>query len=124
MFKKLGATLAALTALVHIFVGHFDVLLPLLVSDISPMVVGTFHVCWHMISVFLVYSAWCFWHGGQVALHMALLWLVFAGIFIIVGLWQIGFSGLLVLPQWVLLGPAGGCILRDYYSNASRRPAG
>lgn len=111
MLIKLGVALASLTALLHIFVGHFDTVLPLLSGDLPPLVSGTFHACWHMISVFLAYCTWRFWCGGQIAVHMAVLWIIFAAIFIAVGLWQLGPSGLFVLPQWVLLGPSGALIL-------------
>ncbi|MEP4729634.1 hypothetical protein [Parasphingorhabdus sp.] len=111
MLVKLGAALATLTALIHIFVGHFDTLLPLLSSDLSPAVLGSFHACWHIVSVFLAYSAWRFWSGGQIAVHLAIIWILFSVIFVAVGIWQLGLGGLLILPQWVLLGPSGGLVL-------------
>lgn len=111
MLLKLGTALAVLTVLIHVFIGHIDTLLPLLAGDLPPSVSGAFHACWHMISVFLAYSAWRFWCGGQIAVHMAVLWVVFAVIFVVVGLWQLGPEGLLILPQWVLLGPAGVLVL-------------
>lgn len=123
MLIKLGATLATLTALIHIFVGHFDTLLPLLSSGLPPDVLGAFHACWHFISVFLAYSAWQFWRGGQVANHMAILWVAFAAIFVAVGLWQLGLNGLPVLPQWILLGPSGLLILVGSFVSASKPSA-
>ncbi len=111
MLQNLGSALAILTAAVHVFVGHFDTLIPLLSADLSPAVLGAFTACWHMISLFLVYSAWQFWRGGQIAIHLAVLWISFAAIFVAVALWQGGASGLLVLPQWLFLGPAGALIL-------------
>lgn len=116
-----GAALATLTVLIHVFIGHFDVLLPLLSSDLPPPVMGAFHACWHMISVFLAYSAWRFWCGGEMAVHMAVLWIVFAAIFVGVGLWQLGPDGLLILPQWVLLGPAGALVLAGSSGRAPKR---
>ncbi len=111
MLVKIGAALATLAAIIHIFVGHFDTLLPLLSSDLSPSVLGSFHACWHFVSVFLAYSAWRFWYDDQVAVHLAIIWIAFSVIFVAVGIWQLGLGGLLILPQWILLGPSGALVL-------------
>ncbi len=111
MLVKLGAALATLTTSIHALVGHFDTLLPLLSSDLTPPVLGAFHACWHMITVTLAYSAWQFWRGGQIARQLAALWIVFAVIFVGVGLWQFGMAGLWILPQWLFLGGSGALVL-------------
>ncbi|GAB5471088.1 MAG: hypothetical protein Kilf2KO_41180 [Rhodospirillales bacterium] len=122
MLVKLGAALATLTALVHIFIGGYDTLLPLLSSSLDPEVLGAFHACWHMVGLVLAYSAWRFWLGGQIARHMAVLWIAFAVIFVCVGLWQAGLGGLLLLPQWILLGPAGALVLLGSRRNQQEAP--
>ncbi|SPF81094.1 hypothetical protein [Pseudoprimorskyibacter insulae] len=118
MMQKISGGLAAFTALVHIAVGTMDVMLPTLRSDLPPDVVGTLHACWHFVSVFLLASAFVFWRGGEAAKAFGWLWLAFAGVFVVAALWQSGVSGLMVLPQWVLLGPTGALALW-----ASRRGA-
>ncbi len=120
MIAKLGAALATLTFIIHIAVGHFDTLVPLLSADLPLPVLGAFQACWHMISVFLAYSACQFWRGGPIAVHMAFLWIAFAVIFIAVGVWQSGPTGLLVVPQWILLGPAAALVLTGHHLGASR----
>lgn len=124
MLVKAGAVLAALTAVIHVFIGGYDTLSPLLTYDIDPVVSGTFHACWHIISVFLAYSAWVFWSGRLAAVHFAILWGAFAVIFVVVGLWQLGVGGLLVMPQWILLGPAGALVLAGTYARTSKPTAG
>ncbi|MEY8881548.1 hypothetical protein [Donghicola sp. XS_ASV15] len=111
MLLRIAAVLAAFTAVLHIFVGTFDTLMPMLTMDLPAPVLGTLHACWHMVSLFLVVSAWAFWRGGAMARPVAWLWMGSAAIFVAVGVWQDGLVGLLELPQWTLLGASGGLSL-------------
>ncbi len=111
MLFRISAVLAAFTAVLHIFVGTFDTLIPMLEADLPAPVSGTLHACWHMVSLFLVVSAWAFWQGNAFARPVAWLWLGSAAIFVAVGIGQGGLAGLLDLPQWTLLGAGGGLYL-------------
>lgn len=108
---KIGAALiGGVTAIAHIGIGTFDTLLPVMEADLSPMVSGTIQACWHFISMFLVYSVWVFWTGRNLR-PVAFLWLGFAMSFIAIGLSFDGIAGLLIVPQWIFLGAAGGLAL-------------
>lgn len=111
MLFRISAILAAFTAVLHIFVGTFDTLIPMLEADLPAPVSGTLHACWHMVSLFLVVSIWAFWQCNLLARPVAWLWLGSAAIFVAVGIWHGGLAGLLVLPQWTLLGVSGGLYL-------------
>lgn len=119
MLFRISAVLAVFTAILHIFVGTFDTLMPMLEADLPALVSGTLHACWHMVSLFLVVSAWVFWQGSAWARPVAWLWLGSAAIFVAVGIGQGGLAGLLVLPQWTLLGASGGTYL--YAEQARQR---
>lgn len=105
--KFIGVTLAGLTAVAHTFFGTQDTLFPLLETELSPAVMGTFHACWHFVSIFLVYSVWCFANNNGAAREVAILWILFGACFLLVASVSYGVSGLVILPQWVLLAPAG-----------------
>lgn len=111
ILKNAGVILAAITAAALVFVGTYDTLLPLLQSDIDPMVKGTFHACWHFVSIFLVFSAWNFFKETERAAYLARLWIGFAACFVAAGMAISGISGLLILPQWIFLGTAGTLVL-------------
>jgi hypothetical protein len=102
-----GLILAGMTAAAHVFIGTYDTLLPLLESELAPMVKGTFHACWHFVSIFLVFSVWSFFRKTPYASHLAMLWIGFSVCFVLAGLTDAGVRGLLVLPQWIFLGLAG-----------------
>lgn len=111
MMFRISFGLAVLTAALHIFVGTFDTLAPMLAVDLPEAVRGTLHACWHMVSLFLGVSAWCFWRRHPAAPLLAGMWVASALIFVLVAVWQGGAGGLLVLPQWILLVPTGGLYL-------------
>ncbi len=109
---RAGAILAGVTAAVHILVGTYDTLLPLLdTPGLTPAVRGTLHACWHFLGFVLAFSAWRFWRGGPDAPGLAAVWIGGALCFALVGLWQAGLAGLVVLPQWVFLSLAGGLVM-------------
>ncbi len=107
MIRYAATAFAAFTALLHSLVGTYDTLLALLEADLDPALRGTFHACWHFISLFLLFSAYAFWRRRASTRDLAALWIGFAVVFFGVGLWQGGLSGLMVVPQWILLAPAG-----------------
>ena len=107
MIRYAATAFAAFTALLHSLLGSYDTLIPMLEADLDPALRGTFHACWHFVSLFLLFSTYAFWRGRAGAGDLAALWIGFAVLFFGVGLWQGGVSGLMVLPQWILLGPAG-----------------
>jgi hypothetical protein len=107
MLAKITAVLAAITAFVHFFVGGADALAPTLAADLSAPTSGAMHACWHFVSVFLFLSAFVFIRGGETAFHFSILWILFAIVFIYVGLYQGGPGGLLVNPQWTILLTTG-----------------
>ncbi|MGJ8544435.1 MAG: hypothetical protein ACSHWZ_03250 [Sulfitobacter sp.] len=102
-----GLGMACITAIAHVFIGSFDTLLPLLQAEVAPVIKGTFHACWHFVSIFLVFSVWSFIRKAPFAPQLALLWVAFSACFIIAGITAAGISGLLLLPQWLFLGAAG-----------------
>ncbi len=106
MFRIIASILAAATALAHIGLGTFDTLKPVMANpDLSPMVTGTIAACWHFLSLFLAASAYVFWVKRHPATSLfALLWIAFGIVFLIVGATT---SGILSLPQWIALIPAG-----------------
>ncbi len=108
---RLGILLAGVTAAVHIFVGTYDTLLPLLAADLALVVKGTFHACWHFVSIFLAMSVWHFAKATPSAKMLAWLWVCFGLVFVAVGAFAEGVGGLIALPQWILLLPAGGLVL-------------
>lgn len=108
---RIAALLALVTMAVHAILGGMDTLRPLLDSDLPPMVKGTFHAVWHIITLVLGASALVFWKGGPAARPVGALWIGFAVIFAAVALVQGGISELLVLPQWTLLGATGSVAL-------------
>lgn len=107
MFAKIAAALAAITALVHIIVGGADALEPTLAAALAPNAAGAMHACWHFVSIFLISSVVVFLRGGSAALHFSILWILFAGVFVFVGLYQGGAGGLITNPQWTILLPTG-----------------
>jgi hypothetical protein len=111
MLRKAGAILAALTAAIHIIAGGQDALKPALAAGLSAPAEGAIHAVWHMVSAFLLWSAFAFWRGGAAAVHFGVLWLISAAIFVYVGLWQDGLNGLLVNPQWTILTMTGALVL-------------
>ena len=107
MLNKTASMLAAITSFVHVFIGGKDVLSPMLKSNLPFEVEGAMHACWHIVSCILIWSTIVFWRGGKTAFHFGLIWLACAVLFIYLGLSELGLQGLIVLPQWTILGLAG-----------------
>ncbi|MCW7538026.1 hypothetical protein OOT46_09220 [Aquabacterium sp. A7-Y] len=108
--------LAALTAAVHTFAGTAEIQGPLLHSALSSPLRLLLYACWHLVTVTLVLSAVALIRSALptrtpasagAARFVAWLWLFFGLVFVAVALIFSGPSGLLTLPQWVLLIPVG-----------------
>lgn len=113
MQGKIASALALLTAAIHIFVGGADSLAPMLATDLPAAASGGMHGSWHIVSVFLVWSIAVFWVGKEPAFHFALIWIASALVFMYVGFYQAGPSGVLANPQWAILLPTGVLALLD-----------
>jgi len=111
MLNRITAGLAALTSLVHIFIGGKDALAPMLESNLPLPSEGAMHACWHMVSCLLFWSIFVFWKGGNAAFHFGLIWLASAFVFLYVAITQSGFSGLILHPQWTILALTGALVL-------------
>lgn len=81
----------------------------MLAAELPAVAEGTLHASWHIVAVFLAWSGVVFWRGGVAARDFAGLWIASAIVFIAVDLWQAGLAGLVMNPQWTLLGVVG-CI--------------
>ena len=112
-----ASMLAAFTAAVHCFVGGQDTLGPLLASSIDAGAKYTLYAVWHMATVVLSFSSLAFLFGAWseyarparwMVSMLALLWLAFGLVFVVVALVAGGTDWLLRLPQWTLLLPVGG----------------
>lgn len=112
--KVAGVGLAGLTAAMHVFVGSFDTLFPLLEADLDMAIKDTFHACWHFISVFLAFSVWSFASETASSKMIARLWIAFAACFFTVGLYSAGLRGLIIIPQWTLLCASGVLVLLHF----------
>lgn len=110
--RSAAIALATLTALVHFFVGGADALAPMLDAGLTAPSEGAMHAVWHFATLLLFWSVYVFWRGGEMARHYAAIWIAMALVFIYVGLYQSGISGLLVNPQWTILGLTGALAWR------------
>ena len=120
-YRGIAALLAALTAGVHFFVGGQDALAPMLSVALPAPSEGAMHAVWHIVSVFLAWSVVVFFKGGEVARQFAWLWVASAAVFIYAGLYQSGVTGLVVNPQWTILGLTGAIVLFDAHSASAQK---
>jgi len=111
-----ASLLAALTTIVHIFVGGADIAGPLLASTLAAEPRLTLYAVWHMVSVALALSAVALFIGSlprhaQAARYLVLfvsaLWCAFGAVVLTVAAAQAEVIWFLKLPQWVLLLPVG-----------------
>lgn len=99
--------LALFTCVLHAVVGAFDTLYASLPEDQPLAVRGTLEAVWHLLSAFLLMSAFLFWNGGASARLTGVVWITGAAIFVAVAVARGGAAGLMELPQWTLLGLTG-----------------
>lgn len=107
MLNRIAAGLALFTAAIHFFLGGADALNPMLAAELPPESSAAMHACWHIVSVFLIWSALVFFRGKESSFHFGVLWVASAIVFIYVGIYQAGFAGVVANPQWTLLLPTG-----------------
>lgn len=106
MLSKVTGVLAAITFLIHFFVGGSDALAPVLAADLPAPAQTAMHACWHIVSFILAWSAYVFWNSrtNRIATrHFAIVWIAAGLVFVYVGLNQNGLSGLVANPQWTIL---------------------
>jgi hypothetical protein len=109
--KSIVVLLALLTALIHTFLGGADALQPMLSAELPDAAEGGMHGAWHIVTVFLFWSCFAFWNGGATSRTFAGLWIAAAIVFVYVGISQSGLTGLIVNPQWTILGLTGALAL-------------
>ena len=90
---------------VHVFAGGPEIHVPILQSELDPLVKGVGSVVWHAITAFMLLNGlalmWLATKSGQEAMG----WLVvaqftaFAGLFIAYGLAR--FGDVFTMPQWI-----------------------
>jgi hypothetical protein len=111
-----AGALAALTALVHVFVGTPEIHQPLLSSSLPQPISLLLLACWHLVSVALaVSSAALLWaalpanrgRAKSMVLAVSVMWLLFGLVFVAIAVSFQGVRGLAMLPQWGLLLPVG-----------------
>ncbi len=51
-------------------------------TELPPAASGAMYACWHIVSVFLLWSCFVFWRGGKSAFHFGLLWIASAIVFL------------------------------------------
>jgi len=119
--RRLAAALALLTTLVHAGVGTFDTLYPGLRPGAPVAVTATLEAAWHLLGLFLAYSAWVFWRSADTARVLGALWIVSAAVFLLTGFLRGGPEGIFAVPQWTLLLLVGGLAV---WPHRSPGPAG
>ena len=105
--RMFAVGLAGISAAAHTILGTLDTLVSVMETDLPLFIKGTMWAAWHMVSGFLIYSTYIFWKGGEAARAFGWLYVLGGGLFIVNGLRLEGLYGLITLPQWVLLLPAG-----------------
>ncbi len=108
-----AGTLAAITTGIHVFAGHVDPVRPLLSSTLAEVPKRTFHVVWHMVSLFLALSAVVLLYlaltevasANALARFIAVNYLGFGLVFLTITLSLDWPRRLFRLPQWALLLP-------------------
>ncbi len=112
----ISTILAFLSFFVHTIVGTHEIYNPLFSSTIDEVSLHILYTCWHIVTVTLLILSfgllWCLKNKGDesgktLAIFISILWISFGCVFIIIALSMSGISGLLALPQWILLIPVG-----------------
>lgn len=124
----IASILAALTTMIHLFVGGSDTAVPLLESPMEGEPRLTLYAVWHMVSVVLGLSAVALLVGSlprhaqgarYLVLFISVMWCIFAVVFLGVAAMQEEGGWLFRLPQWILLLPVGVLGLWAFVSTAS-----
>ncbi|MEZ9209421.1 hypothetical protein AB6E95_18215 [Vibrio splendidus] len=112
--------LALFTALVHVFAGQIDPVRPFLKSKLDDIPKATLLACWHLVSVTLFISSLMLLYVGWYGIDslyfliqlLGFLYILYASVFVAVGLYFFGAKVFVKLPQWILLLPIG--LLANY----------
>jgi len=117
--------LALLTALIHVFAGQIDPVRPFLKSTLDDIPKASLLACWHLVSVTLFVSSLVLLYVGWYDIDslyfiiqlLGFLYILYASVFVAVGLYFFGLKAVVKLPQWILLLPIGllanyGAVLR------------
>ncbi|PMO02528.1 hypothetical protein BCT19_19745 [Vibrio splendidus] len=112
--------LALFTALVHVFAGQIDPVRPFLKSKLDDIPKATLLACWHLVSVTLFVSSLMLLYVGWYGIDslyfliqlLGFLYILYASVFVAVGLYFFGAKVFVKLPQWTLLLPIG--LLANY----------
>ncbi|MDN3617335.1 hypothetical protein ACFFUS_22290 [Vibrio gallaecicus] len=107
--------LALFTTLVHVFAGQIDPVRPFLKSKLDDIPKATLLACWHLVSVTLFVSSlmllYVGWYGIDslyfLIQSLGFLYILYASVFVAVGLYFFGSKVFVKLPQWILLLPIG-----------------
>ncbi|MEZ8309884.1 hypothetical protein AB6C66_24315 [Vibrio splendidus] len=112
--------LALFTTLVHVFAGQIDPVRPFLKSKLDDIPKATLLACWHIVSVTLFVSSLMLLYVGWYGIDslyfliqlLGFLYILYASVFVAVGLYFFGAKVFVKLPQWILLLPIG--LLANY----------
>ncbi|MEZ8618428.1 hypothetical protein AB6D33_21520 [Vibrio splendidus] len=112
--------LALFTTLVHVFAGQIDPVRPFLKSKFDDIPKATLLACWHLVSVTLFVSSLMLLYVGWYGIDslyfliqlLGFLYILYASVFVAVGLYFFGAKVFVKLPQWILLLPIG--LLANY----------
>ncbi|MDH5923669.1 hypothetical protein L8R85_21810 [Vibrio splendidus] len=112
--------LALFTTLVHVFAGQIDPVRPFLKSKLDDIPKATLLACWHLVSVTLFVSSLMLLYVGWYGIDslyfliqlLGFLYILYASVFVAVGLYFFGAKVFVKLPQWTLLLPIG--LLANY----------
>ena len=107
--------LALFTTLVHVFAGQIDPVRPFLKSKLDDIPKATLLACWHLVSVTLFVSSLMLLYVGWYGIDslyfliqlLGFLYIMYASVFVAVGLYFFGAKVFVKLPQWILLLPIG-----------------
>ncbi|MFA0391612.1 hypothetical protein AB4508_21265 [Vibrio splendidus] len=107
--------LALFTTLVHVFSGQIDPVRPFLKSKLDDIPKATLLACWHLVSVTLFVSSLMLLYVGWYGIDslyfliqlLGFLYILYASVFVAVGLYFFGAKVFVKLPQWILLLPIG-----------------
>ncbi|RIH73889.1 hypothetical protein BJG01_11840 [Vibrio splendidus] len=107
--------LALFTTLVHVFAGQIDPVRPFLKSKLDEIPKATLLACWHLVSVTLFVSSLMLLYVGWYGIDslyfliqlLGFLYILYASVFVAVGLYFFGAKVFVKLPQWILLLPIG-----------------
>ena len=107
--------LALFSTLVHVFAGQIDPVRPFLKSKLDDIPKATLLACWHLVSVTLFVSSLMLLYVGWYGIDslyfliqlLGFLYILYASVFVAVGLYFFGAKVFVKLPQWILLLPIG-----------------